>query len=98
MVRDVDPLLNPLVIGCLALNVLAFLVFGLDKWCAIRGRRRVPEFHLALLAFFTGFVGAWLGCEVFRHKTRKTSFRIKLFLATLGNALWVWLWWKFGRA
>ena len=40
-------------------------------------------------------MGAWVGCEVFRHKTRKASFRIKLVLATLVNGVWLWL--AFGR-
>ena len=80
------------------INVLAFLTFGWDKWAARRGARRVPEARLLLLAALLGAPGAWLGVNVFRHKTVKTSFRIRLVLVTLLNvavAVGVaWWWWK----
>jgi len=78
------------------INLLAFLTFGWDKWAARRGARRVPEARLLWLAALLGAAGAWTGVSVFRHKTVKTSFRIRLFLATLLNvavaaaAAWWW--------
>jgi len=64
-------------------NAVAFVVYGADKWLAKRGRRRVPEAWLLGLAGALGFVGAWAGVRVFRHKTRKPSFLWKLGLVTL---------------
>jgi len=75
-----------------AVNLMAFFLFGIDKWKARTGRRRVPEARLLLLAGATGALGAWCGMSVFRHKSRKVSFRWKLVLATLVNGLWIWLW------
>ncbi len=81
-----------LLIAVLVMNLITFLAYGLDKWKAARGRPRLPEAHLCLLAAATGAVGAWLGMSVFRHKTRKLSFKLKLLLATAVNGLWIWLW------
>jgi uncharacterized membrane protein YsdA (DUF1294 family) len=80
------------------INVLAFLIFGWDKWAARRGAQRVPEARLLLCAALLGAPGAWLGVKVFRHKTVKTSFRVRLVLATLVNVAAVaaaaWWWWR----
>ena len=59
----------------LMMNVLTFVVFGLDKWKARRGRWRVPEATLLGLAALGGSVGAWLAMQLFRHKTQKKKFR-----------------------
>ncbi len=80
------------------INVLAFLTFGWDKWAARRSARRVPEARLLLLAALMGAPGAWLGVNVFRHKTVKSSFRLRLVLVTLLNAAALaaaaWWWWN----
>ena len=53
------------------LSTLAFLLFGIDKFCARKGCRRVPEAALLILCFAGGAAGALAGQLVFRHKTRK---------------------------
>ncbi len=57
-------------------NFIVFLIYGLDKFFARRGMRRISERTLLTLAFLMGAVGAVLGMYVFRHKTRKKKFRI----------------------
>lgn len=64
-----------LIYYLLAVNVLTFIVFGVDKWKAQRGRWRVPEATLMGLAALGGSVGAWLAMQLFRHKTQKKKFR-----------------------
>ena len=59
----------------LAVNVLTFVVYGVDKWKARSGRWRVPEATLLGLAAVGGSVGAWLAMQLFRHKTQKKKFR-----------------------
>ena len=59
----------------LAINVLAFVVYGVDKWKARQGRWRVPEATLLGLAALGGSVGAWVAMQLFRHKTKKNKFR-----------------------
>lgn len=88
---------EPVAISVLAINMVTFCAFGIDKRRARLARRRVPEGWLLGLSFATGLVGGWLAMSVFRHKTRKLSFRIKMVLVSVFNAAWlaplaVWAW------
>ena len=53
----------------LGVNLLTFLIYGLDKLLAIKRRRRVPEATLLTLSFLAGSLGAMLGMALFHHKT-----------------------------
>ena len=64
-----------LLIYLLIVNVLTFIVYGVDKWKAHRGHWRVPEAMLLGLAALGGSVGAWLAMQKFHHKTQKKKFR-----------------------
>ncbi len=64
-----------LIYYLLAVNVLTFIVYGVDKWKARSGRWRVPEATLMGLVALGGSVGAWLAMQIFRHKTQKKKFR-----------------------
>ena len=72
-----------------AVNAVTFFSYGLDKWKAARQRRRIPEAWLLGMALATGLVGAWVAMSTFRHKTRKTSFRVKLFFVSVINPIWL---------
>lgn len=70
-----------LAVWLVAINLITFLVFGVDKWKARRKTahpsvRRVPERTLFLLSLLGGSAGALLGMRVWRHKTLHASFRI----------------------
>lgn len=66
---------NLQMIYFIGVNVLAFLVFGYDKQQARKKRWRVPEKTLFLLAMLGGSIGAWIGMQTFRHKTKHWTFR-----------------------
>lgn len=57
-----------------AINVIAFIAYGVDKLRAIKGWWRIPESTLLLLAAIGGSLGAWAGMYVFRHKTKHLKF------------------------
>ena len=59
----------------LAINVAAFLVYGIDKLKAKHAKWRISEATLLLLAAVGGSIGAWLGMKVWRHKTLHMKFR-----------------------
>lgn len=62
------------------LSIWAFIAMGFDKKQAQKRNRRVPEKNLWLLALLGGGIGAYAGMQFFRHKTRKTTFRIGFLL------------------
>jgi uncharacterized membrane protein YsdA (DUF1294 family) len=82
--------MSPLFAFVLAVNLVAFLLFGWDKLAAVRRARRVPESRLLLAALALGAAGAWLGVVAFRHKSSKPRFLARLGLATLGSLAIVW--------
>ena len=58
------------------INLLLFVLMGVDKAKAKRGSRRVPEATLFFLAVVGGSPGGMLGMAAFRHKTLHQSFRV----------------------
>ncbi len=83
-----------LTIGLVLVNVAGFGAFGLDKWRARKGAWRTPEKTLVMFALCGGWVGTWFGMKVFRHKSSKRSFQMKLVAGTLGNlVIWTALIW-----
>lgn len=80
------------------INLLAFVLFGLDKWKARRGAWRISENALMLSALLGGSLGALVGMRVFHHKTRHKKFTVgvpvllvlDVALAVLGRVLGWW--------
>jgi uncharacterized membrane protein YsdA (DUF1294 family) len=62
------------------INAVTFLAYGIDKRAAVNGTWRVPEIRLHTLEFLGGWIGAYIAQKVFRHKTKKRSFRIMFWL------------------
>ncbi|MEG0107940.1 MAG: DUF1294 domain-containing protein, partial [Lachnospiraceae bacterium] len=58
------------------INSLTFLLYGNDKRRAQKGSFRISEATLMGLALVGGSVGAFLGMQVYRHKTRHVKFVI----------------------
>ena len=59
----------------ICVNIIAFILYGLDKKYAREGRWRIPEKTLLGIAMIGGAAGAWIGMQTFRHKTKHMSFR-----------------------
>lgn len=67
--------LGNILIGLAAINLITFLLFGLDKWKAIHHKWRINEYQLLAFAALGGSIGAWLGMKVWHHKTLHKKFR-----------------------
>jgi len=67
----------------IVINVLTFLVYGIDKWKAKQGRWRISEATLLLLAIVGGSIGALLGMKIWHHKTMHKKFKYGLPLILL---------------
>ena len=77
------------------INALVLVVYGGDKLFAKLDSWRVPEKVLLLLALLGGSIGALLGMQIFRHKTRHLKFRYGVpMILLLQVAALVYLHWK----
>lgn len=72
----------------ICVNIIAFILYGLDKKYAREGRWRIPEKTLLGIAMIGGAAGAWIGMQTFRHKTKHMSFRT---LVPLFAVVHVWM-------
>lgn len=72
-----------LILYIVAVNLVTFVYFGMDKSRAQRQVRRTPENILWFLSLIGGTVGALGAMHVFRHKTKKISFQLVLALICL---------------
>lgn len=60
----------------LLINLLLFLLMGMDKRAAKRKKWRIPERRLLTLGIIGGGIGGILGMLVFHHKTHRIYFTI----------------------
>ena len=59
----------------LAINAVAFIMYGIDKYKAMKAKWRIPEATLLLLDVLGGSIGAWMGMKVWHHKTMHKKFK-----------------------
>ncbi len=75
-----------LTVYILAVSLLTWILFGLDKWKAIHGKWRIRESTLLGLSLIGGAAGGLAGMYLFRHKIRKMRFQIGVPLMLLVQA------------
>ncbi|BBF45392.1 protein of unknown function DUF1294 [Lachnospiraceae bacterium KM106-2] len=65
-----------LVISCylIAMNVFGFALMGIDKQKAKRHQWRIKEKTLFSIALLGGSIGSIIGMQLFRHKTKHSTF------------------------
>ncbi len=56
-------------------NLVTFIIYGLDKWKAKKSKWRFSEAMLLKLAIIGGSIGAWLGMKTWHHKTMHKKFK-----------------------
>ncbi|WNC70768.1 DUF1294 domain-containing protein [Thalassotalea psychrophila] len=71
--------------GYVLLSIVTIIVYGWDKRAAQLNRWRTSEQSLQLLALIGGWPGAIWAQQKFRHKSKKRSFRIQLWLMIVLN-------------
>ena len=84
--------MKAILIYLLAINVVTFIVYGIDKYKAKHDKWRISEATLLLLAVFGGSVGAWLGMKVWHHKTMHKKFKYGvpvIFILQVALAVWI---------
>lgn len=94
-VKEMNTLISLLAYYLIAINVITFFVYGIDKYKAKHNKWRISEASLLLLAVIGGSVGAWAGMKTWHHKTMHKKFKygvpailllqIALVMATLSK-------------
>lgn len=74
-----------LLYSVIVVNIVTFFVYGIDKWKAKQGSRRISEATLLMLAVIGGSIGALLGMRVWHHKTMHKKFKFGLPLILLAQ-------------
>ena len=67
----------------IAINIIKFIAFGVDKQKAIEQKSRIRIITLLGLSFIGGAIGGWIAMYTFRHKTKKDYFTVGLPLIVL---------------
>lgn len=90
-----DLLKQVIVIYLAAINIVTFLLYGIDKWKAKRKRWRITEACLLWMAALGGSPGALLGIRLWHHKTLHPQFRygVPVILIAQLLAIGALLWW-----
>lgn len=91
-----ETLLNPSILHIVliylaVINVVAFILYGIDKFKAKQSKWRISEVSLLGLAVIGGSIGAWIGMAVWHHKTlhKKFKYGIPLIVVIqIGLVLW----------
>ncbi|WP_196000782.1 DUF1294 domain-containing protein [Clostridium sp. 1001271B_151109_B4] len=60
----------------LLVNLLLFILMGIDKRKAITNKWRIKEKTLLILCLLGGSMGGIIGMYTFRHKTKHLKFKI----------------------
>ena len=69
----------------LGINAITFIIYGIDKLKAKKGKWRIPESTLLLLAIIGGSIGAWFGIKVWHHKTLHKKFKYGIPLIVIAQ-------------
>lgn len=75
LINIIMSLIIELIILITVLQILPFLIYGIDKLFAKLGLFRIPEKALLATTLIFGILGSIAAMMIFKHKTRKTSFR-----------------------
>ena len=76
----------------LLMNVFSFVLYGVDKQKAKKGRFRIKERSLLLSSFLAGALGSLSAMLLFHHKTNKRKFLFFVPLCALLQTVFIlWL-------
>lgn len=85
-----------LLLYLLIINAVSFVLMLIDKQKAKKRKYRIPEATLIGSAVLGGSIGAWLGMQIFRHKTKHIKFTLGVpFILGMQILLAILCWYYF---
>ena len=80
-----------LLLYMLFINVVALIMYGVDKYKAVHSAWRISERVLLLVALIGGAMGAMIGMYLFRYKTHHARFVVLVPLFLVAQLYLVYL-------
>lgn len=80
------------VLYIIAITILTFIVYGIDKYKATHNKWRIPEASLIGLAIIGGSIGALAGMKIWHHKTLHPKFKYGIPIIIIFQII-VLVWW-----
>lgn len=78
MIEEIVITPEMIILYVLIINLIGFLIMGLDKFKAKKGFWRTPEKTIFTITLLGGGIGTVTGMYLLRHKTKKMKFTIGL--------------------
>ena len=85
-----------IIIYLVIINVITFIVYGLDKWKAQKAKWRIRESTLLGMAAVGGSIGALFAMKILRHKTLHPQFKYGvplMLVAQIAMGVAIWYFW-----
>lgn len=70
------------------INIISFILYGLDKYLAIKKKFRISEISLYVVSIIGGCFMGIVGMKLFHHKTRKITFWIVNVISII---IWIYI-------
>ncbi|MGE5629755.1 MAG: DUF1294 domain-containing protein [Caulobacteraceae bacterium] len=70
-----------------AVNILGFVIMGIDKSKSKRHKWRISESSIFVVGLLGGGIGVLLGMSFFRHKTKHLKFMLGIPLVIILNII-----------
>lgn len=83
--------MKTLIYYLLLINLICFLLAGLDKFNSIHKYFRIPEKVFFILSFIGGSLGILIGMYLFHHKTKKMKFYLGIPFLFIINIISIYL-------
>ncbi len=76
-----------IILYMLIINLYGFTIMGVDKWKAWKGRYRIPEKTIFIIASIGGSAGIFCGMRLFHHKTLHNKFKYGIPALLIANII-----------
>ena len=68
-------MMNIILYYIVAVNIVTFLLYGIDKYKAKKSKWRISEVTLLTMTAIGGSIGAWAAMRLWHHKTMHKKFK-----------------------
>ena len=79
------------IIYLFVINLIAFVMYGVDKNRAKHSQWRISEKTLLGITLIGGSIGAFVGMHLFRHKTKHWYFKYGVPAILLIHVALIWI-------